>query len=73
MTHELYRKLCEETDAEMKAVNGHSGIQVLKLTCRHCGASRKQMARYKCSRWFQTFVDILGRKIVTATEDASYA
>lgn len=69
MTFERYMELCREADAEMKAKNGHQFVHILKTRCEHCGRSPK--AKGKCRGWFQTFIDILGRKIVAETEGSN--
>lgn len=62
MNFERYMELVEESDREMKRTNGHTYMHVMKTRCMYCGRSPNQKG--KCRAWIQTFVNILGNKII---------
>ena len=66
MTHDEWIAAVTLADARMKATRGHAYLTILKTRCQHCGRSTKDMRH--CGRWFQTFVDELGRIVVERTQ-----
>ena len=57
LTYGQWRQACIDADERMKASNGHSYVQILKVRCQYC--NRSPAHKGKCGHWFATYLDRL--------------